>query len=202
MERHTDTYVDDRNRILDGCSKNDPKFRITRVPPQTEGDDPYVRQVCEMMLQDRAIRQLNLVIPTGCYFMGRVEYNHPMTGKLVKPQHPFHLLPTTEINLVVENGACIDLPYVFTQVDILGWNLVCHPGASLRSPSHTFRGRQLGELYVRKHYKYGFLEGIATMLGAEEEFDVLEEESDSWARAKLEDTYGIRQRILRDAPPH
>lgn len=202
MEWHTETHVDGHERILDGRSKNDPKLRMIKVPPLIEGEDSYVRQVCEMMLRDGAIRQLNLIIPTGCYFMGRREYYQPMAGRIIELRHPLHLLSCTEISIIVENGACLDVPYVFSQVDVLRWNLVCHPGACLRDPGYAYRGRQLGKLYVRKFHKYGFLEGIATMLGAEEECEVLDEESDPWVCAKLEGTYDIQERIIRNAPAH
>ncbi|KAL8939843.1 MAG: hypothetical protein Q9216_003130 [Gyalolechia sp. 2 TL-2023] len=176
-------YRDAERLTLEGRSKNDPKLRMTKVPPQIGDEDAYIGRVCEIMLKDRAVRHLNLLIPTGRSLIGYMTFDRPEHETIMYLRRSLKLLSATEINLVVEPGALLSVPFVFPQLDMLGWNLVCHPGAYVRDPEDEDRGWQFQELYVREHDKYDFLEGIPTMFGDEEECDVLEE---VWERAQPE----------------
>ncbi|KAL8836164.1 MAG: hypothetical protein Q9170_003017 [Blastenia crenularia] len=128
-----DIQASEYKRILDERSKNNPKLHMTKIKAENSNIESVIRQACEIILRDGTLQKLNLIIPSGChvqrysYGLLLVRFDYSLDSR-----HPLHLLTNTEVNLVVEENACldIDLPFVFTRS--WGWNLVCRRGSCVR----------------------------------------------------------------------
>ncbi|KAL8834906.1 MAG: hypothetical protein Q9170_003548 [Blastenia crenularia] len=163
------------HQILDERAKNDPKLRMAKTLPKIGNKTLVIRRVCKLILEEGTLQHLNLVVPTGCF----VKF---FCNPYINAQHPLRMMIKTEVDLIVEDGACLGMDAPFDTIDFWEWNLVCYAGGCIRDPAAKSykNARLLADDQVWEHHRYGTYEGIATMFGDEEEFDTLEEVTDHW----------------------
>ncbi|KAI4152628.1 MAG: hypothetical protein L6R39_001763 [Caloplaca ligustica] len=196
-----------KERILDGRSKNDPKLRMVKIRPEAPGpgEASYVRQVIDFTVDGMTLQRLNLVIPGGCYTEGFEDINSfffepafECDGPLSSPS-VLRRLKAAEINLVVEGRAFLHMDNAFSFAGDLGWNLVCHLWSYVYIPGqHILIGGKVKRLHQQQtwvHHKYGYLEGIPTLFGAEEDFEDLNNDAAdrAWTAAEQMETCDVLQ---------
>ncbi|KAL8717329.1 MAG: hypothetical protein Q9225_005421 [Loekoesia sp. 1 TL-2023] len=163
--------------VLDGRSKNDPRLRMAKLPHQKyDCRSTHIADVCEILVSDKTLQQLNLVVAGGCF--ERLSQAHV-------DKHEQLCLPAfTQVNLILEDGAYLSDRSAFPRVNNLEWNIICQPGSYVREQVDQLKARQFVKQQTWKHHKYSFLEGVPSLFGSpHEDFNEVDNKEQSWEGA-------------------
>ncbi|CAD6572489.1 MAG: hypothetical protein ASARMPREDX12_005246 [Alectoria sarmentosa] len=141
------------NKDLNGRSKNLPHMHMVKVDSEGHLDRIAIQRICALLTQDRALREINFVIPDGFRngdedSFGGYDEDHDM-----EPDSPLRLqkigaLDWIKKTVVVEKGGYLATDDGPRQIMEQGWDLVCLPGSFIWEKGTTDKG---GNTDYEKH---------------------------------------------------
>lgn len=116
---------------LSGGSKNHPKMHMVKIPTETLLDNEAKRKVCDIILKDRSLEEMNFVVPTE--FRNGDEQNFGgYETNFVGDSDALNCIQKLEflqITVVFEKGSYLAVRNGVDGILRQGWDLMCLPGS-------------------------------------------------------------------------
>ena len=178
---------DSDNKDMNGRSKNFPKMHMTQIPEEGHLDRQAIQRVCAMMDQDRALEEINFIIPAGFRngdenFFGGYQEDHDddtEVGRLRLDR--IRTLDFAKKSVVVEKGGYLAVEAGPEQIMAEGWDLICLPGSFIweqgadgKNGSGDCEKHEVTETRSWKapQREWDYLEGMALLLREKDEISV------------------------------
>lgn len=195
LDVHAPVYMrwpnkDVDNKDMNGRSKNFPKMHMVKVPEEGHLDRQAIQRVCALLVQDRALEEINFIIPKGFrngdenYFGGYQEDhdNDTEIGRLRLDR--VRALDFAKKTVIVESGGYLAVEDAAEQIMAEGWDLICQPGSFIwekegkqdkvftTTADHEKHAVTETRAWSAPHRRWDYLEGVAELLRDREEISV------------------------------
>lgn len=116
---------------LSGGSKNHPKMHMVKIKTETLLDNEAKRRVCDIILKDRSLEEMNFVVPTD--FRNGDEQNFGgYESNFVGDSDALNCIQKLEfvqLTVVFEKGSYLAVRNGVDGILRQGWDLMCMPGS-------------------------------------------------------------------------
>lgn len=126
---------DTDKKDMNGRSKNLPKLHMAKVPAEGHLDRQAVQRVCMLLAQDRALEEINFIIPAGFRngdetSFGGYTVDHDNDAEIGRLRlQRIESLDWVKKTLVVEKDGYLAVKDGPQQIMDQGWDLICLPGS-------------------------------------------------------------------------
>ena len=136
---------DDDNRDLNGRSKNFPKLHMAKIPEEGHLDREAVQRVCGLLAQDRALKEINFIIPDDFRngdedIFGGYEEDHDQGPDSTLRLEKIKSLDWLKMTVIVEKGGYLAVENGPDQIMAEGWDLICEPGSFIYETGSEDKG--------------------------------------------------------------
>ena len=166
------------NKDMNGRSKNLPKMHMAQVPGEGHLDRMAIQRVCVILAQDRAVAEMNFIIPTGFRNgdedeFGGYDLDHDMETESKIRLQRIQQLDFIKKTVIVESGGYLAVEDGPAQIMAEGWDLTCLPGSYIWEKGSEDKG---GNTDYQKHEvtevrewksparQWDYLEGIQALM--------------------------------------
>ena len=192
IDVHAPVYMrwpqkDSDNKDMNGRSKNFPKMHMAQVPEEGHLDRQAIQRVCVILTQDRALEEMNFIIPTGFRngdenFFGGYQEDHDDdtdVGRLRLDR--IRSLEFTKKTIIIEKGGYLAVEEGPRQIMAEGWDLVCEPGSFIwergtegKSGNADYEKHEVTETRSWKapQREWDYLDGVASLLSEKDDISV------------------------------
>ena len=159
LDVHAPIYMrwpekDTDKKDMNGRSKNFPKMHMTKIPEEGHLDRQAVQRVCMLLAQDRALLELNFLIPAAFRngdetTFGGYTLDHDNDTEIGRLRlQRIESLDWVKKTVVVEKDGYLAVKDGPQQIMDQGWDVVCLPGSFIWEKGFNDK---IGSAYYEKH---------------------------------------------------
>ena len=185
MDVHAPVYMrwpekDGDERDLNGRSKNWPKMRMAKIPPEGHLDRVAVQRVCAILAQDRTMEEMNFVVPKGLRNGDEIDYggyvdDHDAGAQAYDRLRKISSLDFIKKTVIVEEGGYLAVIKGPEQIMDESWDLVCLPGSAIyeMNASNDYEKQEVTETrtWISPARQWDYLLGINVLFQTPEPLD-------------------------------